>query len=69
MDNGTLVVNGINYSGRQAGTLGSGNGTPVAAAEDISYNNQTSGLSSTDCQNAVDEIYDLINDTVLNGQS
>lgn len=69
MDNGTLVVNGINYSGRQAGTLGSGNGTPVAAAEDISYDNQTSGLSSTDCQNAVDEIYDLINDTVLNGQS
>ena len=69
MDNGSLVVNGINYSGHQASLRSAGSGTPVAAAADISYDNQASGLSSTDCQNAVDEIYDLINDTILNGES
>ena len=60
MQEGTLVVNGINYSGRSASPSGSG-----TSAADINYDNTNSGLDATTAQGAIDELVD----TVLYGES
>lgn len=60
MQEGTLVVNGINYSGRGVGSTPSGD-----PASSISYDNTASGLNATTAQEAIDELVDV----VLNGES
>lgn len=59
MQEGTLVVNGINYSGRGTATPGG------ESASNIAYDNTTSGLNATTAQAAIDELVDV----VLNGES
>lgn len=59
MQEGTLLVNGINYSGRGAATPGG------ESANNIAYDNTISGLNATTAQDAIDELVDV----VLNGAS
>ena len=55
MQEGTLVVNGINYSGRSASP---GNGSE--SASNVNYDNTDSHLNATTAQDAIDELVEVV---------